>query len=280
MTNGDVAKSPIDAKAEVRRAVASLAGKAPKTESTTSDLSIDEELNLHSIGWEPVELVSGVSLFSTPVGLWNWGEGEITSASEAHALAFKYAIGRIHREAADAGGHGVVGVHVERRVYSTHIEVSLLGTAVRPVGAKSVEPSNVFVSDLSARDFTLLMVAGWEPLGLATGASFVYAPRRSMGTVLQQQSQNVELKNYTDAMYSSRESAMERMQQVALELKGTGVVGVKVVEGPMSFAAHAVGFAAWGTVVRLVSDAHHFVRPTMVVSLNDSGVAFDAQSLQ
>ena len=279
MTNQARAKSSVDAKAEVRRAVASLAQPAPNAQSTTSDLSIDEELNLHSIGWEPIELVSGVSLFSTPVGLWNWGEGEITSASEAHAQAFKYAIARIHKEAADVGGHGVVGVHIERSVYSTHVEVSLLGTAVRPVGTKSFEASNVFVSDLSARDFTLLMVAGWEPLGLATGASFVYAPRRTMGTVLQQQSQNVELKNYTDAMYSSRESAMERMQAVAIELKGAGVVGVKVVEGPMPFAAHAVGFAAWGTVVRLAKDAHHLIQPQMVVSLNDLGVAFDAQSL-
>jgi len=279
VTTHDGAKDTIDAKAQVRRAVASLAEKTSNAESTTSDLSIDEELNLHSIGWEPVELVSGVSLFSTPAGLWNWGEGEIASASEAHAQAFKFAIQRIHKEAADAGGHGVVGVHVERRVYSTHIEVTLLGTAVRPVGAGRVESSDVFVSDLSARDFTMLMVAGWEPLGLATGASFVYAPRRTMGAALQQQGQNVELKNYTEAMYSSRESAMERMQRVALDLKGTGVVGVKVVEGPMSFATHAVGFAAWGTVVRLVKDAHHFVRPTMVVSLNDLGVAFDAQSL-
>ena len=280
MTNRDPATSPIDAKAQVRRAVASLEGKAPNEESTTSDLSIDEELNLHSIGWEPVELVSGVSLFSTPVGLWNWGEGEIASASEAHAQAFKFATKRIHKEAADAGGHGVVGVEVERRVFSTHIEVTLLGTAVRPVHAPRVEANTVFVSDLSARDFTLLTVAGWRPLGLATGASFVYAPRRTVGAALQQKSQNVELKNYTDAMYSSRESAMERMQRDALELKGTGVVGVKVVEGPMSFAAHAVGFAAWGTVVRLAGEAHHSVRPTMVVSLNDVEVAFDAQSLR
>jgi len=64
------------------------------------------------------------------------GSGEIVAAGEAHEQAFKYAIKRIHGEAAMAGGHGVVGVHVERRVYSTHIEISLLGTAVRPVGAK------------------------------------------------------------------------------------------------------------------------------------------------
>lgn len=268
-----------DAKAQVRQAVASLGSTIPSTGSTTSDLSIDEELNLHSIGWEPVELVSGVSLFSTPVGLWNWGEGEIGAASQAHAQAFKYATTRIHKEAADAGGHGVVGMHIERRIFSTHIEVALLGTAVRPVGARAVPASDVFVSDLSARDFTLLMVAGWEPLGLATGASFVYAPRRTMSAALQQQSQNVELKNYTEAMYSSRETAMERMQSLAIELKGTGVIGVKVAEGPMNFASHAVGFTAWGTVVRLAKDTHHFVRPTMVVSLNDVQVGFDSQTL-
>ncbi|MGC2486629.1 MAG: heavy metal-binding domain-containing protein [Acidimicrobiales bacterium] len=271
--------SDVDVKADVRRAVASLADAPPATGTSTSDLSIDEELNLHSIGWEPVELVSGVSVFSVPVGMWNWGQGEIMAASEAHQLAFKNAIARLNNDAAKVGGHGVVGVHVEREVYSTHVEISLLGTAVRPVGAKPVEALHVFVSDLSARDFTLLMVAGWQPLGLASGASFVYAPRRSVGTVLQQQSQNVELRSYTEAMYSARETAMTRMQEDALALKGDGVVEVKLVEGPMSFASHAVGFAVWGTVVHLTKESHQLVRPTMVVSLNDFDVSFDPASL-
>lgn len=250
-----------------------------KPTSTTSDLSIDEELNLHSISWEPVELVSGVSLFSAPAGMWNWGQGEITAASEAHQHAFGHAIDRMHKEAASAGGHGVVGVHVEREVFSSHIEVSLIGTAVRPVGSGKIDPSNVFISDLSARDFTLLMVAGWEPLGLASGASFVYAPRRSVGAALQQQSQNVELTNYTAAMYSAREAAMQRMQESAIAMKGTGVVEVKIVEGPMRFASHAVGFAAWGTVVRLAKASHQRLQPRAVVSLNDLAVAFDAATL-
>lgn len=269
---------PPDLKAEVRRAVASLDHDGTGAPST-SDLTIDEELNLHSIGWEQVELVSGLSAFSVPAGLWNWGQGEITGASNAHAKAFSHAVARIHREAAAAGGHGVVGVHVERVVHPTHVEVSLLGTAVRPVGAKPVAADDVFVSDLSARDFTLLMVAGWEPLGLACGASFVYAPRRQMSAVLQQSSQNVELSNFTEAMYASRENAMERMQAMAIALKGNGVVAVNVVEGPMPFATHAVGFAAWGTVVRLARESHQLLHPQMVVSLNDAIVAFDAATL-
>jgi len=72
VTNAQHPTSAPDAKAEVRRAVASLKENAPDAGSTTSDLSIDEELNLHSIGWEPVQLVSGLSVFSTPAGLWNW----------------------------------------------------------------------------------------------------------------------------------------------------------------------------------------------------------------
>ncbi len=277
-----MSEKSIDLRAEVRRAFLpqGQAGTSHAPSSLTSDLSIDEELNLHSIGWEPVELVSGVSLFSAPAGMWNWGQGEITGASDAHNHAFMHAIDRIHQDAAFAGGHGVVGVHVEREVHSTHIEVSLIGTAVRPVGAGKVDPNAIFVSDLSARDFTLLMVAGWEPLGLAHGASFVYAPRRTMGAALQQQSQNVELKNYTAAMYSAREAAMQRMQESALALKGTGVVEVKITEGPMRFASHAVGFATWGTVVRLRKDVHQSVQPIAVVSLNDATLAFDAATLE
>jgi uncharacterized protein YbjQ (UPF0145 family) len=245
----------------------------------TSDLSIDEELNLHSIGWEPMEMVSGVSLHSIPYGYWNWGQGEIVGASSAHATAFAQATARLLREAGAAGGHGVVGVHIEQAVHPTYVEVSLVGTAVRPVGGNRQLDKPVFASDLSARDFTMLMVAGWEPLGLATGASFVFAPRRSVGTVLQQQSQNVELTNFTEAMYSARETAMQRMQERAIAMNGTGVVDVKVQEGPMSFAAHAVGFIALGTVVRLATPNHQLIHPTMVVSLNDDAVAFDAQTL-
>ncbi len=269
----------IDLTSLVREAL-SAHGSSAATTSTTSDLSIDEELNLHAIGWEAVELVSGYSVFSTPIGLWSWGQGEIVAAGEAHANAFRNATNRLCNEASTAGAHGVVGVHVERSIYSTHTEVSLIGTAVRPIGAKKVDPSLVFASDLSARDFSRLILAGWEPLGLAVGASFVYAPRRSMGTVLQQQSQNVELTNFTEAIYSAREMAMERMQSSAIARHGTGVVEVKIVEGPMAFAAHAVGFAVWGTVVRLAGESHRLLHPSMVVSLDDPVVLFDAASLE
>ncbi len=245
----------------------------------TSDLSIDEELNLHSVAWEPVEMAFGISVFSVPVGVWTWGSGEISSASQAHAYAFSGALARLHADAQRAGAHGVVGVGVERKISSHSIEVALTGTAIRPVGARPIDGSKIFVSDLSAKDFARLVVAGWMPVGFAHGASFVYAPRRSMGTVLSQQNQNVELTNYTAALYTARENAMERMQASALSLGGQGVVEVKVDEGPMAFASHAVCFSAWGTVVTLASGSHQHLEPITTVSLNDATVVFNATTL-
>ncbi len=275
------AAEPVDLKAEMLRATQALGTPSPSGRARmTSDLSIDEELVLHSIGWEPVELVGGVSIHSVPYGIWNWGQGEITWASAAYSRSFAKATERIHAECAKAGAQGVVGVHVEWGVHRHHIDVSLVGTAVRPVDWNGLSADPVFVSDLSGRDFALLHNAGWTPLGLAAGASFVYAPRRSVGTAMKQKGQNVELTNFTEAMYAAREAAMERMQTAALELGGTGVVEVKVTEGPMDFAHHAVGFTAYGTVVRMLADQHHHVGARMILPLDDAVRAFDAASLR
>jgi uncharacterized protein YbjQ (UPF0145 family) len=271
----------IDVKAEMLRGAQSLAASPPPstTRGITSDLSIDEALLLHAAGWEPVDLVCGVSVASVPYGVWTWGQGEITVASAAHNAAVQGAAERIKNECTKVHGHGVVGVRIEVEVRNHHIDVELVGTAVRPVQAGAT-PAMPFVSDLSARDFTLLQGAGWMPAGLAFGASFVYAPRRSAGAAMQQKRQNIELTNFTQAMYAARESAMERMQRSALDVGGHGVVGVKVTEGPMSFARHAVGFTAWGTTVRLVADVHKNIEPEVILPLDDAVVTFAAQNLR
>jgi uncharacterized protein YbjQ (UPF0145 family) len=282
-----------DVRAEMLKGAQSMATVPPPSQQRgiTSDLSVDEALLLHAAGWEPLDLVVGVAVVSVPVGVWNWGRGSISMASDAHNAAVDQAARLLRGECGKVHGHGVVGVRVEVSVQTHHIEVELVGTAVRPMAGGPGQPKEhargsdaalamPFVSDLSARDFTLLQRAGWMPVGLAFGASFVYAPRRSAGTAMKQTRQNVELTNYTEAMYSARESAMEKMQHSALDAGGQGVVEVKVTEGPMSFARHAIGFTAWGTAVKLVAESHQFVQPALVLPLDDAVVTFDAQSLR
>ncbi len=269
------------------RGAQSLAVPAPPSNARgiTSDLSVDEALLLHTAGWEPLDLVAGVAVVSVPVGVWNWGQGAIGLASDAHNAAVDQAARVLRSECAKVHGHGVVGVRVDVSVRTHHIDVELVGTAVRPMDGKDARGKDAaealpFVSDLSARDFTLLLRAGWMPVGLAFGACFVYSPRRTAGAAMRQSTQNVELTNYTEAMYSARESAMERMQRSAIEVGGQGVVEVKVTEGPMGFARHAVGFTAWGTAVKLVAEEHQSIRPEVVLPLDDAVVTFEAQSLR
>jgi uncharacterized protein YbjQ (UPF0145 family) len=272
-----------DVKAQLLAAVteggAHLARPQASERASTSDLSIDEVLLLHAIGWEPLDLVCGVSIVSIPQGVWRWGVGEITDASAAHARAVGAAVDRLQRECHQVNGYGVVGVHVELEIEPHYVKAVLVGTAVCPTGSQK-RPSRPFVSDLSTRDFTLLHNAGWEPTGLAFGASFVHAPRRSAGTAMAQKSQNIELTNFTEAMYDSRERAMERMQTSAIDLQSQGVVAVQISEGPMHFAHHAVRFTAWGTAVRLGSEGHKYLQPRMILPLDDAVVAFDASSLR
>ncbi|MDA8359943.1 MAG: heavy metal-binding domain-containing protein [Actinomycetota bacterium] len=244
----------------------------------TSDLTIDETLLLHSIGWEPVDVVFGVAWWSIPWGVWQWQTGEITEASTAFAGAMSEAADELRAECAHAGGTGVVGVTVDIRVAAHHIDVSLSGTAVRRIGDTKV--GFEFISDLSARDFVLLTQAGWWPLGLAAGASFVIAPRRSARQWAGQQGQNVELPNLTEALYLAREGAMSRMQEAGQAMKADGIVRVKMREGPLGRGSRVMQFASVGTAVHLRDGRHRSVNPAMVLSLDDPAPQFAAEKLR
>ncbi len=255
----------------------------------TSDLSIDEVLLLHSIGWEPADLVFGISWWSVPWGTWQWQTGEATSAVEAFAGAVEQAGQNLQAEARAVKAAGVVGVEVDIRVHGTHVDVALTGTAVREVGRSRRPPgqrprspdraSAVWSSALSARDFVLLTRAGWWPLGLVAGASFVVAPRRTARQWAAQQTQNVELPNLTEALYEAREGAMERMQRSAIERQADGVVGVKLREGPL-FNARIMQFVAVGTAVHLPEGEHRRIAPEPVVPLDEQIRLFDVRSLR
>lgn len=264
---------------EVRQAMGVLAsGTGPGGRGTTSDLTIDEVLILHSIGWEPVDMVFGVSWWSIPWGVWQWTTGEVGAASTAFAGAMDQAASLLRKECEKVGGSGVLGVEIAVRVSSHHVAIELSGTAVKRTDHphKGFE----FISDLSARDFVLLTRSGWFPLGLAAGASFVVAPRRTARQWAAQQGQNTELPNLTQALYLAREGAMERMQRAGASMQAEGIVGVKLREGRASSGIRVMQFVAIGTGVHLREGEHRSIAPRMVVALDEQVRLFDVQSLR
>lgn len=270
---------------DLARAVAALASPpSSRGRSVTSDLTVDESLLLHGAGYEPVDLVTGTSVQSIPYGSFMipFGQGgpvAIPSATQALVEAFRTAAGRLRYECGRADGAGVVGVEVEIEIEQQTALVSFAGTAVRST-TRSPRPGRPFATDLSVRDFILLLRAGWEPLDIAAGASFVGSPLRSARQLVAQTSQNVELTNLTQALQNAREEAMELMQREAKSAGATGVVDVSIIDGPLGHSRHILNFICYGTSVHLTADRHQPIEPELVVPVDDDIVAFRATSLR
>lgn len=257
---------------------------AQGTRSVTSDLTIDESLLLHGAGYEPVDLVTGVSVQSIPYGSFVVPLGqpapiEIPYATRAVVDAFTASADRLRQDCARCGGEGVVGVDVEVEIGLQSVRVAAAGTAIRAIAARETL-GRPFATDLSVRDFTLLGRSGWEPLDVVAGASFVAAPLRSARQLIAQTSQNVELTNLTQALQNAREAAMERMQRAALDAGANGVVAVSILDGPLARSRHVLSFVCYGTAVRLGDGGHRRLDLELVLPVDDRVRDFEARSLR
>jgi uncharacterized protein YbjQ (UPF0145 family) len=146
-----------------------------------------------------------------------------------------------------------------------------LGTAVKAEDGRSYR--NVagmpFTSDLSGQDFWTLMQTGHVPLGLVMGTCVYHIAHRGLGQTLRSTGQNVELPNFTQALYEARELAMTRMQDEANELGASGIVGVRLEEKSHQWGSHTIEFLSLGTAVVKTSDDVTLPRPTTIISLDN-----------
>lgn len=109
----------------------------------TSDLSTSDFWLLKNMGYEPVAVVLGNTVYSMgAVGgiagsLKGLTKGEIPQFTEIMYNAREMALGRMKEEADKLGADGVVGVKLDIRNYSpsgTELEIIAVGTAVKYTG--------------------------------------------------------------------------------------------------------------------------------------------------
>jgi len=235
----------------------------------SSDLSVDEAVLLKEVGYEPRGLVVGSGVYHIGVQYQNWSSNEeMTSLTQVMYAARSDAIRRMEQHAQQIGGHGVIGLKLEVRIHgSEHLaEFVALGTAV----ASTSQPSRqLWLSDLSGQDLYLLIRAGYTPIGLAFGACVYHIAHQGLSTWVGQATQNVELSNYTAALYEARELAMTRMQEEARGTGAQGIVAMRVEQQSHLWGSHVIEFLAIGTTVRLTTPGHQRIDPTMVLPLND-----------
>ena len=241
----------------------------------TSDLSVNEFLLIKEVGFHPLGFVMGSSIYHTGIQTRSWGKSqELTKLTEAMYNARELAMTRMEEEAAELGADGVVGVRLDVNYYewgSDAAEFIAMGTAVKAESGASHRNAQgkPFTSDLSGQDFWTIMQTGHVPQGLVMGNCVYHIAHRGVGQALGSVGRNVELPNFTQALYEARELAMTRMQDEANELQANGIVGVRLEEKSHQWGSHTIEFLAIGTAVTRSSGEVSLPRPTTIVSLDN-----------
>ena len=181
---------------------------------------------------------------------------------------------RMEEEADELGADGVVGVRLDVNYYEwgkDAAEFIAVGTAVKAESGVSHRNKlgKPFTSDLSGQDFWTLMQTGYIPQGLVMGTCVYHIAHRGLGQTLGSAGQNVELPNFTQALYEARELAMTRMQDEANRLGASGSSGCGSRRSPTSGASHTIEFLSLGTAVVKTSDEVTLPTPTTIISLDN-----------
>jgi uncharacterized protein YbjQ (UPF0145 family) len=241
----------------------------------TSDLSVNEFLLVKEVGFHPLGFVMGSSIYHTGIQTRSWRKSqELTKLTEAMYNARELAMTRMEEEAAELGADGVVGVRLDVNYYEwgrDAAEFIAMGTAVKAESGVSYlnKLGKPFTSDLSGQDFWTIMQTGHVPQGLVMGTCVYHIAHRGLGQTLSSAGQNVELPNFTQALYEARELAMTRMQDEANQLGASGVVGARLEEKTHQWGSHAIEFLALGTAVTKSNEPVTLPKPITIISLDN-----------
>jgi uncharacterized protein YbjQ (UPF0145 family) len=236
----------------------------------TSDLSVNEFLLVREAGFRPLGLVLGSSIYHVGVQFGRWGKNqELDVLSQAMYHARELAMGRMEAEADALGADGIVGVRLEVELKEFGADIAEFIAGGGGVTSWRNNKNQPFTSDLSGQDFWTLIRAGYAPLGMVMGTCVYHIAHQRLGGMLGNIGRNVEIEQFTQALYDARELAMSRMQAEAEAYHAEGIVGVQLRQHSHTWGSHTTEFFAIGTAVRPLREDHVIERPTMVLSLDD-----------
>ena len=260
---------PVDAISRLRR----MRGEGGKP-VFTSDLSVSEFVLLKELEMEPLGLVLGSSIYHVGLQYANYfNNEELGVLTQAMYQARELAMARMEEEAATLGADGIVGVRLEVGSYvwaENALEFTAIGTAVSAPAGSDYKTVNgkPFTSDLSVQDFYKLHEAGYIPAELVMGTCVYHIAHQGFMQSMRTLGNNIELPNYTEAIYDARELAMSRMQAEAESHGAEGVVGMQIVEKNHIWQPHIIEFMAIGTSIVKRHESKG-VKPQFQIGLND-----------
>ncbi|MHB1665900.1 heavy metal-binding domain-containing protein [Thiomonas sp.] len=255
-----------------------LRGQGSHAGIFTSDLSVNEFVMVRKAGFEPLGLVIGSCIYHMGVQYGSWSRNmEMEVLSQAMYEARELAISRMEQEASLLQADGIVGVRLEvkRMEWDDQVlEFMAIGTAIaHRTGAQGFKGvgGKPFTSDLSGQDFWMLLQAGYRPMEMVMGSCVYHVAHQGFMKSLANAGRNVELDQFTQAMYDARELAMERMQHEAQAAQADGITGVQLKEGSHNWQPHVIEFFSVGTAVKAMDNADQIVdalQPQLVLPID------------
>lgn len=249
----------------------------------TSDLSVADFALCHRLGLAPVSQVMGSSIYQVGYQTTPWATGmggsfmfEMEALSQAWNEVRNRALSRLAQEATHVGADAVIGVDLQTGAHDwaeNAIEYVVIGTAVRhghdtgPSASGDARSSShrggrarhgnagtpggaPVLTELSVADYTKLLGAGVEPLGIVAWSSvfFVagYSPQMVGGVNFMA---NQELREFTQGLYEAREIAVGRVTEQANRLDASGVIGVRITHGIRQMSVGGGAYSRGGLMV-------------------------------
>ena len=239
----------------------------------TSDLSVDEFLLVKAAGFKPLGFVVGSSIYHIGFQQSSWKDScEMEVLSQAMYSARELAMTRMEEEADQLGADGIVGVRLDIGRYEWGADMAefiAIGTAIKHAEGELHRAPNgrPFTSDLSGQDFYKLLASGHRPVGMVMGSCVYHVAHQSMWKAMKQIGQNMEMANFTQALYDARELAMERMQREGEALQAEGIVAVRLEERSHGWGSHIIEFFAVGTAIVPLGAEPGLTSPTLTLPL-------------
>jgi uncharacterized protein YbjQ (UPF0145 family) len=253
----------------------------------TSDLSVNEFLLVKQVGFDPIGLVMGSSIYQIAPPIANPGQShELTTLTQALYESRDHAMTRMEEEAEALGADGIIGVRLQMNLHAfgrNIAEFVAVGTAIRHRHGEHYrnKKGRPFTSDLTGQEFWTLIRAGYRPVGFVLGnCAYYVAPDELIAT--EGSARNQELTSYTHSLYDARELAIARLQAEAEDLDAEGIVDVTVEEKQHSwgnglgrrrrpgapFAGELIEFIVVGTAVVAMKSDQPVPVPTLVIPAN------------
>jgi len=214
---------------------------------------VNEFLLVKEAGFHPLGFVMGSSIYHIGLQTRKWGESqELTKLTEAMYTARELAMTRMEEEAEELGADGVVGVRLDVNYYewgSDSAEFIAFGTAVKAEDARRTKtPWASLHFGLVRAGFLDLVADRARAARPGNGTCVYHIAHRKLTQALGSVGQNVELPNFTQALYEARELAMTRMQDepVSSTPAGSSCASGREVT-PMG--SHTIEFLSLGTAV-------------------------------